>query len=254
MLKNLKMSNKKNCKETGKNEIDVDNPDSFAKLAEMYKTCNTSLIEQMNKNFEKHCEILRAEIFDLRNKFDQVEKENLKLKKENIALKNEQTSQKTMLVDLNLRVDNIEQEQLKNDVVLVGKFDLGTAPLSPTSISAFVKNTCSAHIEAKAITNFYVTKNIKGESVLKMSISNKIDRLALFKSRKNLAAKHIFVNEVLTSAKYKLLMCAKGLCKDKKLFSAWSREGKIFVRSSDISKPVIVTNIDHLSSLAQSLC
>jgi hypothetical protein len=247
------MSQKKN-KETGKNEIDIENPDAFAKLVELYKSCNTSLIDQMNKNFERHCELLRAEIFDLKNKFDQVEKENIKLKKENIALKNDQISQKNLLGELHLRVDDIEQEQLKNDVVLVGKFDICTAPLSPTSISTFVKNTCSAHIEAKSITKFYATKNTKGESVLKLSISNKIDRLALFKCRKSLAEKHIFVNEVLTSAKYKLLMSAKGLCKDKKLFAAWSREGKIFVRASDISKPMIISNIEQLSSLVLSQC
>jgi hypothetical protein len=71
----------------------------------------------------------------------------------------------------------------------------------------------------------------------------------LLKARKELAQKHIYVNEVLTITKYRLFMQGKSFCREKKLHSIWTRSGKIFVKAQDTSPPTLVKNPNHLQSL-----
>jgi len=158
-------------------------------------------------------------------------------------LKKGQLAQHSKMAEIEGKLDQIDQDKLKDDVVITGSFEL-TAP-SPTTISTFVKNHCNSTVSPNSISSFYATKSNKNETILKLTITHKGERIGLLKNKKALAAKKIFVNEALTPQNYKLLLAAKGLCKEKKLLSTWTRGGRaFFAKKNDSATPIpILTHI-----------
>jgi len=229
-----------------KSETEFEFMEAFTKMTEMFERFTSKIVDQINANFDKHADMLKCEIFNLKETVDKVAAENAELKTENDALKKQIGSQNKQLCFLEEKIDGLEQNQFKDDVVLTGDFQIDHP--TPTSI-AFIKKTSDCSLSPNSISNFYATKEKLGKTMLKITINNRAERISLLKSRKTFAQKIVFVNEVLTSPKYQLLMAAKALCKEKKLFAAWSRDGKIFIKKNEQDGPHMVPNIGNLRSL-----
>ena len=74
------------------------------------------------------------------------------------------------------------------------------------------------------------------------------DKVAVLRQRKELKSTRFYVNEDLTSRNQQLLYCARKVCKN--AASAWSRDGKIFVkRASDEKIFKIVSMSDFLQNV-----
>jgi len=123
-------------------------------------------------------------------------------------------------------------------------------PLDSTTFSTFLKKTCNIDLLAASITKLSSFRNKAGQTVVRATIPNHAEKVAIFKHKKNLAEKKIYVSEALTSAKFQLLMAAKGLCKNKQIFSSWSNGGKIFIKKEAEGTPHLVKNKQELDSLA----
>jgi len=186
----------------------------------------------------------------MKSKLDLVLDENKRLKKENEDLKCQLQMQDSRMNGLENKLDSLEQDKLKDDVIITIKFEV--SPLSPASISSFVNSQSggAVSVSPNSITNFHAIKTKQGDTVLKVSISNQSERISLLKNKKRFSAvKKIFINEALTAQKYKLLMAAKSLCKEQKAFSTWSRGGRIFIKIQEESVPLLVTSQNQLFNL-----
>jgi regulator of replication initiation timing len=220
------------------------------KMFGMFESFTNKIIDQMNTNFLKQNELVSSEIFDLKIRLDNLEKENHKLRKENEDLRKGQDTMKGKLALVENSTDNIEQNKIKDDIMVTGDFSI--EPLSALKFSQLMKTTCNAELDATKINKISSFKNKSGQTVVRVNISDVATRIALFKNKKTLVEKKVFVSEALTANKFQLLMAAKSLCKSKVLFSAWSKAGNIFAKKSEQSMPQLIRDRAHLDTLANN--
>jgi regulator of replication initiation timing len=224
-------------------ESESDNCEGMVKMIDLFERFTSKIIEQMNSNFTIQNELLSVEMFNLKEKVDSVLTENAKIKKENECLKHQQDVMQKRMMELEDKLDGLEQDKLKDDIVISGGFHI--EPLTPNNISAFIQKNCEASVSPNSITNFYSSKNKKGDSMLKVTVTNREERISLLKCKKSLAQKKVFVSEALTTEKFKLLMAAKYACKERKILSAWTRDGKLFIKKSVEERPLFIKS--HLA-------
>jgi hypothetical protein len=239
------MSNRNNKKNEISSQTD---PDSFAKMMEVFEKFTSKILDQMNKNFNKQTELLSTELFELRKQIDLMQGQNTALQEENVKIKKEILTQRVMFEELEQKIDQMEQDKYKDDIVITGDFEIPS--VSPITISSFLHKMCpSSSISHASISSFFLSKNKTGQSLLKLTVKDRTEKISVLKSKKELAKKNIFVNEVLTNLRYKLLMTAKRLCREKKLAAAWTRNGKIFIKKTETSPIVQTKNTTHLSNI-----
>lgn len=84
--------------------------------------------------------------------------------------------------------------------------------------------------------------------LVEFSFINK--RNEIFNARKHLREKcrNVYINEHLTQKNYNLLYKMRKMKKEKKIFSVWTVNGKIRVRSSEGSQPNYVTSIGDVGN------
>jgi hypothetical protein len=220
--------------------------DLVGKMLEMFENSTSKILAQMEVNFKKQTELMTSELFDFKRRLDDIESENKKLRKENELLRKGQDTLNEKLSHCEVDVDELEQNKIKDDVIVTGSFEVEA--LNSQAVANFLKKTCEADIAPDCITKISSFKNKKGQTVVKMSIPNVSAKISLLKCRKSLAKKKIIVNEALSNKKFQLLMAAKALCKQKTLFSAWSKEGKIFIKKTEEGTIQLVADKQHLNS------
>lgn len=69
-------------------------------------------------------------------------------------------------------------------------------------------------------------------------------------AKMNSVNRRIFLNEHLTKSNANLFQHTRALKKDKKIYSTWSFDGYIFIKQSSTSKPVKISSMEDLNSLA----
>jgi regulator of replication initiation timing len=225
-----------------------ENGDILAKMLEMFEKFTGVIVEQMKQNAQVHSEMMSCELFDIKTRLDNLEKENLKLRQENEELKKRQGMLEGKMEKSEVALDDQEQMKLKNDVIVTGNFEVEN---SSASMANFLKKTCDVNINPASITKVATTKNKMGQNMVRMTIVNSAERIALLKSKKTLLKKKIYVSEALTNQKFQLLMASKAMCKSKYIFSAWSKEGRIFVKKTEDGIPLVVKDKTQLDSLAK---
>jgi hypothetical protein len=163
-------------------------------------------------------------------------------------MKKEIADQRERTSNLETKIDDLEQDNYKNEIVISGNFEIPSLP-SPSNISSLLLKTCNTSITPNTINSFFFKKNSKGQSMLKLNL-NRPEKIALLKAKKDLSKKQIYVNEVLTNLRFKLLMEAKNYCKQQKLHSTWTRNGNIFIKkAADSNQFIMLKSMDHLRSL-----
>ena len=82
-----------------------------------------------------------------------------------------------------------------------------------------------------------------------VKFSTRGDRDTVIKAKKLLRSKNIpvYISEHLTKPAAERFSKARGLVKEKKIFSAWSFNGQVFIKKSDGARPHIVNSLADLS-------
>jgi regulator of replication initiation timing len=216
----------------------------------MFENFTTKIIDQMNTNFTKQNELMSCELFEMKKRLDNLEKENEKLRKDNENLRVGQEVIKSKVTRVEVNSDHQDQAKIKDDIIVTGVFDI--EPADATKFSSLIKSVCNADIDAAKISKISSFKNKKGQSVVRVTVADVGTRISLFKNKKNLAQKSIYVSEALTATKFHLLMAAKSFCKNKVIFSAWSKNGNIFIKKMEEGVPCLITDKTHLDSIINS--
>jgi len=210
------------------------NGDVSVKMMEMFERIADKLIAQMNLNFEKHTQILSNDLFNLNKRLDDFQNENKKLKKEVEELKKKNSDLSTICSKLEQKVDQLEQKEMINHVAINGEFQLEP---SKAKIVSFINTTMpSAKILENNVLDFQMNKK-DGKTFLKIKLDNNATKTKLFQARKQAQPKNIFLSEFLTQRQYQLLQEAKRVAKLGHIKFAWSRNGSIFVKQNETSKP-----------------
>jgi hypothetical protein len=209
----------------------------------------TNQINQINLNFQKHTELLQNEIFSLTQRLDLAENENKKLKNDVVELNNKNSALANLCNKLEQKIDQIEAKENINDVTFNGEFQI--EPKRDKVVSFINSSLPSAKITEANILDFHLAKK-ENKSFLKIKLDSNATKAKLFQAHKQSAPKNIYLSECLTQRQYKLLQEAKGIAKLGHIKFVWSRNGSVFVRQTENSKPVqIYQNSDLQKFITQ---
>jgi environmental stress-induced protein Ves len=209
----------------------------------MFERLAEKLLNQMNSNFLKHTEILTNEIFNLNNRIDKVQNENESLKKDILELSSKNSTLTATCNKLEQKLDQLEQKEIINHVSINGEFQIEP---KKEKIISFINTTMpNAKLTDSNIVDFQIMKKDK-TSILKIKLDSNATKTKLFQARKQAAPKNIYLSECLTQRQYQLLQEAKKVAKSGHLRFAWSRNGSVFVKQTETSKPMPVYQLSDL--------
>lgn len=236
--------------------------DVFNSFVDEFSTKLEKLVEKSAQDLiDKHCEALN-------NKVTSLESENDILKSRMNEVENNLRLDNLMIHGL-MEVPKVDAEQ----VMLESKNDESSADsvITPASsadsvitqassadsvITQAVLNLCNNHLGLKVSGSdvayaFRIPANAKGgcRPVIVRFVNRKI-RNMVYSSRKSLhdsskkGSKGIYINEHLTKTNAQLYAKARGLVKEKKIASAWTSGGVVFIRQSESlnEKPKKITS------------
>ena len=167
-----------------KNEIAkiAESGDVLGKMLEMFEKFTSKIIDEMSKNAKIHSEMMTCEMFELKKRADDLEKDNLKLRQENELIKKKQESLEARMEKYESSLDDSEQIKLKDEVVVTG--NLQVESLSSVNLANYFKKSCDVTITPASITKISPSKNKMGQTVVRMTIANSAERVTLLKSKK----------------------------------------------------------------------
>lgn len=228
---------------------DVELPFKYLEFCEkIAEKILSKVIDQMEKCFDKKNSVLEAEIFSMSKKIDGLLSENSGLKKELADLKSKNATLSASLLDCEKKIDKIEQRELANCVNFNGQFDLPDEP-NKAKIVSFIKTVLPpVDLKESNISDFSVHKS-NGKANLKVKLDSLSTKVAILKAKKTCSLRNFFISESLTQKQYLLLQEAKRLVKLSHLHSSWSRNGSIFAKKREDSKPSLIAHMSDLQTL-----
>lgn len=166
------------------------------------------------------------------------------------------------LSEINARLNELEQG-IYNSQIEISGLELPAAADYNSTKSAFLQLATSQHIQVdqSEVVNAFIkdkgaksTSKTKPERVLIITLAHKAikDRIMQQKiiNDRNKEGVKIYFGHVLTNWNHKLLMAARQMRKHGRIFSAWSMDGKIYVKSQQDQQKTRVMDHEHLESLA----
>jgi len=226
--------------------------DVFNSFVDEFSTKLEKLVEKSAQDLiDKHCEALN-------NKVTSLESENDILKSRMNEVENNLRLDNLMIHGL-MEVPKVDAEQVmlesKNDESSADSV-ITQASSADSVITQAVLNLCNNHLGLKVSGSdvayaFRIPANAKGgcRPVIVRFVNRKI-RNMVYSSRKSLhdsskkGSKGIYINEHLTKTNAQLYAKARGLVKEKKIASAWTSGGVVFIRQSESlnEKPKKITS------------
>lgn len=179
------------------------------------KVC-VKFLKKIEEQFDKKFENLELKLNMLCDKYSALEK---------AVGKNENT-----LLEMNTRIDEIEQKQRKNTLRFVGIKESKGEHLMST-ITNIVNTTLKVKCTTTDISNIYrVGKPSKEKSrTILVEFISYLKCNEIINARKLLKNSGLFINEDLTEQRYKLLQLAK---KKYGVRNTWTRGGRLYVNQN----------------------
>lgn len=223
-----------------------DNLDIMQKMLEMFESFTEKILNQMQTNFTKHTDLLNTELFNLSLKLDKECKNNEDLKKQVDNLNAKNVLLQNTCTALESKMDSYEQKELNNCISLTG--ELTVKPLAEDVVNCLNLNLPTAKLTVSNILDFHIIKKDQS-TTLKVKLDSNATKARVFQSKKLMVTKKLYLNECLTSKKFNLLQEAKKLTKLGTAKFVWSKNGQIFIRVNETSKPIRISSVLDLHSL-----
>ena len=84
------------------------------------------------------------------------------------------------------------------------------------------------------------------------TIRKKVEIMRAKKNLRQLEDK-IYINEQLTQKQGELFATTRSLCKKKMLHATWTRDGRVYIKHSDASTPVVIKKMEETQKLLKKL-
>jgi len=212
-------------------------------LTDTFNNCVDKLIAGLDQKLNLRIDVQSTELFELNKRVDKIEQENKQLKEENISLKD---SIKTLMCQLDKSVvlnDDLDQYS-RNDNLLIHGVPLPADNSAETNLEDVIadivksnfpnvvmnKSDISVAHRVGSSQNPTAGARAKPPPVI-VRFSRRVVRNEILHSRKLLKGKNLAITEHLTPRRAELLKKASLLATDGRIDSAWSRDGRIIVKS-----------------------
>ena len=182
---------------------------------------------------------LTDKITDALDKIGNLERENAELK-EACKQKDEK------ILSLEIEKDEIDQNSRANCLVLSGEKIENMSENVPESLSRIFDVTLKLRPENPV--DFSYCGSTDGTKVL-VTIENYYDRAEIFAAVRKIKPNGLYVNEFLTPRRQQLLYELRKLKKKKKVFNAFSSNGKIYYKLKNNSDRVLVKSMADVEAI-----
>ena len=246
---------------------------SLTEIREMLAEIKTSIadISKENKSVKEELTELKAVYKDQKREFESVKVLLESTKKENHLLREDLKQAKKKIKQsmeetdrLNDEIDKLEQYTRKNSLEIHGVPE--DAYTSTEEVVLKLAEALDVHILPDDIEISHKL-NARNKSIIVKFLNHKV-KTKLYKSRtklKHIKAKdlfpsrnyssaagrepRIFINENLTDYRRRIINKANKMRKDQLIQSAWTLDGKIFVKTSPDGSPVRIFSLEDLDDL-----
>ena len=208
-----------------------------------------------------------SQLLDQQKKITQQQSQIESLLNEVVTLKNANKKQSEVMVQLQARIDDLEQYTRSEDIIISG---LNVQNRSYARVATATEERGDDAVEEEnlaleeKVINFMASKNINirpeqvsachflggpGRDNTKKIIVrfvNRKDKVTVLKAGRNLRGSNVYVNEHLTTKNARLARIARHLKKRENITQTWTRNGRVFVKwKSSINHQESVTKITN---------
>lgn len=147
-------------------------------------------------------------------------------------------------------IDDIQQDLLKRNLKIIG-INEDDENDDAESISKLVKELNVEMDKSEILQTYRLGKNKSGGKPrdLVVEFKNLKLREEIYKKRRGLIHKNIYVNEHLTAIRSKLYFETRQLRKKKIIHSTWTQNGNVLIQMNESSPPVHILNQNSLSKI-----
>ena len=196
---------------------------------------------------------LKKQVSDLEEKVTKLEDENDQKSRKIRSMEFKWGEDKSKIKDLLITVDELQQNQHRSSVQLVGLPESDNKEADVKKVVKLAKDKIGLKLKKDDLPEVYrLGKKRDGKNRdLVVKFTNRKTRDAFHENRKKTAphkdpAKNIYVNDVLTNYRKGLFYAARKLYKAHKLCAAWTQQGNVLVRKSDGDKATEIKCYDDL--------
>ena len=201
----------------------------------------TSLIKS---GFEKHLELLQAEIYLLRKDVDAEKEKRKHLERLNEGLSQQMTFLANDLNDMEEKIDKVEQEKRSNDVVIENVEKLEVSDPGKHMQELINTTLMGKVVEDGDIIKTFIIPNKRNPTKMTLigKFKNDLLKKAILAQRKMFIAKNMFPKENLTPYRYRIYTAARKFSKEKGFRFVWTHDANVFLRKDEASPKILVTN------------
>jgi hypothetical protein len=224
-------------------------------LIASFNTSLQQLVTVFTQNVQLKLDFQSNEIFNLNTRLDNLEKQNDSLKKDNDALVATIKSLETKHELLVRQVDDNDQHARLDNLILHGVPVTGpTEDLFeslPQLLNGFFPDLQLDKTEISVVHRLQATQNPSSSAnqrprppAVIVRFTRKSTRNFLLQNRKQLKGKTLAVSEHLTTRRAALLKRASTLVTQGRLSAAWTKDGKLLVKSLSNQISSVFTDLD----------
>lgn len=143
---------------------------------------------EMMENMTKEVALIRTEQREFNEELRRLKDENETLKKENEKIKEESVQTKKVLVDLQTRIEFLEKEKRRNNLIISGlKIETEKTEERKAEINGFMRRELNVGVSIKTVAKL-------GEKTYLIALENTEEKLAIMKNKNKL--RHMKGNKV----------------------------------------------------------
>lgn len=208
------------------------------KLSNNFTMCIHKLLDAHEQRINARLDGMTVDIFDANRKIDILEKSNKDLRAENTKLKEDLKQFDGQLNAIKQQYDDLEQQARASNILIHG-LNVNTEQSVCDSVLDFFNSKLSVNATALDIvevskfnqSNDSSRNTNSGHPPILVKFSNNSIRRKILSARKALKGQKIVITDHLTTNRNKILRKASECAQASKIKSAWSYDGKIFIKT-----------------------
>ncbi len=210
---------------------------------------------EINKSVEERMSQLKnmpdteKSIQDLKENIQELKEKEITSLKEEVSflrskLYNHAEVKKLESIETEQRIDNLEQDSKMNNLRIVGipeEQDENLRHRILTIVQQKLNLETIGEIDIGKCYRLGKAKDSKVRDVI-AKFTSRDSRNLVYSCRRNMPREDqpVYINEDLTQPRSKLFFTARRLKKSEKIIATWTQDGKIFVKVTDSSEPVLI--------------
>ncbi len=158
--------------------------------------------------------------------------------------------QKKQITTLEREVETLKQESRNKTIVINGlKEDKEKDPSD--QIMTLCKDKLNVNLHPHDIDTSFIVPSRKDPRQKSIYITlttgrKKVEIMKVKKNLRNIPGERIYINEHLTLKQGEIFAKARELVRKKKITAAWTRDGKVFIKTEERGQPKLIMDTEQL--------